>query len=576
MRKRLADIFENHRALILSLCILLICGAGLSSLMRESDQASICTGALDLAWGGDIVGNNSYRYEKFFGTYWLLGLVYKCFSIEVGADSSFVVFLGNASAYTCFFISIVIFSWKLKLTKWTLALYFIILSSPVVLLSVALASPNIFALSFLILLLYFWRKSDMFFSLFGIAVSTFCAVACRQDTLLVLPLISFLGTEKSYFTLWKDKKVLIAFFSAVFALLLSLYLAPETAKFIGESFFFKSKITLAYLLFGLSGAIIVYVLFSVKILTNGGARSIPLLLSFSLPLVFYLGLLFTPRHLMLVPFCLLVSISFPKGLALWREILVKPWGRGVVFITLVFSSLSMILGVHLPSLSSPALRLTNVTTYPTADGYWPMGGYLHFLTRLNSRSPVTFDHNQEVWESWARYDFSDSQIVCWDNLWRYPQLSAKIQGYQVHFVQNATSNMVFSERLLRKGGGESFKKVMTDNFQLLHFMGEGNHRIIKFGCATELFYPERLRILDDGPGNDFIILSVDDPFFERKTTQLEGHSSVLFCREQKFLREEVRPFDLNHVELLEKQKGDKKWWIKIMRLPDYMRVENYE
>ena len=46
--------------------------------MRESDQASLLTGAVELARGEtSVFGNESYNYDKQYLTYWLVAVVLK-------------------------------------------------------------------------------------------------------------------------------------------------------------------------------------------------------------------------------------------------------------------------------------------------------------------------------------------------------------------------------------------------------------------------------------------------------------------------------------------------------------------
>jgi len=127
--------------------------------MRESDQASIIDGALQLARGGALTEQTFYNYDLLFGTYWIVALGYKLGSLANYTTDlpSYIDSLVLGGNLVCCIV--------LLASLWTLVLankskgftqnvvFLIVLLSPVLLFSAPLCSPAICSAAFLIWLI---------------------------------------------------------------------------------------------------------------------------------------------------------------------------------------------------------------------------------------------------------------------------------------------------------------------------------------------------------------------------------------------------------------------------------------
>lgn len=553
----LSSILSKYGAFLVALCLIVVGAVTLSDVMRESDQASLLFGALDLSWGADILGHKIYRYDKFFTSYWILALWYKLLGVEPGTTPDNVVYLGNLLTFLIFSVALLIYTWRLKLSCFSLVILSSCLFSPVILLSMSFTSPNIFSISALLILIRLWRVNSLNWQLIGIVIATFFAVGFRQDAVFILPIISLLGTRRKWYKTWKDKRVVAAFIGCMLALITSRVVGYNHQLLIGEDFFFDSRITGCYLIFGLSAVLFSYLLFASFYLFWGKFSKIPALLFFLMPLFFYLGLLYTPRHLLLIPICVIASLSLPSGKKIWRRIGESKFANSLGIIVLLMTFLPMVVGLHLANIKSPKLTIGEPTLYPTADGYWPMGAFGSFLFSIPGAITIPIDHNQEVWNAWKKHDFKADDVAYRDALYHYAKLAAKIQGHHLTFEESLDSNMLTSERSLRRRDGITLKAgLLSEDFNF-HFVGSESIKIVKIENKDNLregsMGNEDIRVVAarETQGDDFILLKKTDPFFNKKTKYLDGNYSISI-------------------------KGkENKEWIAIKRLPEYMSTKAY-
>lgn len=552
-----SSALSKHGGALFALGLIILGSFTLSDVMRESDQASLLFGALDLSWGKDILGHKIYRYDKFFCSYWILALWYKLYGVDPGEAPDNIVYLGNLLTFFIFSCALITYTWKLKLPCFSLAILASCLFSPVILLSMTFASPNLFSISALLILIRLWSKSSRWWQLIGIAVCTFLAVGFRQDAVFVLPIISLLGTRRQWYQLWSDRRVGAAFIGCILALITSRIVGYNHSLLVGEDFFFDPKISSGYLVFGLSAALFSYLLFAVSHLIWGKITRIPALLFFLVPLCFYLGLLYTPRHLLLIPVCVIASLSLPGGKTIWRKLAKRKLAKPLGYLVLLITFLPIVLGLHLIKLKSPELTIKQPTLYPTADGYWPMGALGSFLLSIPDATTIPIDHNQEVWNAWKNHTFSSNDLAYRDALYHYAKLAAKIQGHHLTFAESLGPDMLTTERIIRRRDGISLTQgKLPEDFDF-YFVGSEAIKIIEVEPKGSLrkgsVSNQNIRILAANKtlGNDFILIKKTDPLYRKKIKYLEGHYST-----------SIR--GVNNEE-----------WIAIKRLPEYMSTQSY-
>ena len=244
----------------LGVAVLVLLGSG--GAMRESDQASIITGALDLAWGGEVFGNEAYRYDKFFGSYWLLALWYKLWGASVGDDAVRVVGLGNAFAALVYVLGMGVALWRVKFDMYTGMVAWVAVSAPVLVLSAPLFSPNVLSVGCLCLLIGLLRRKRLgIWSALGVVGCTFLAVGCRMDAVLVMPALCWLCERREWYKLWKSGRCVCLFVGSLLALLMGRVVGLAHVGGIGESFFFEPLIAAGYLVFGLWMSLLVLMIF---------------------------------------------------------------------------------------------------------------------------------------------------------------------------------------------------------------------------------------------------------------------------------------------------------------------------
>ena len=385
---------------------------GSTSVMRESDQASVIDGSLKLAVDGKYSDRNFYNYDRTYGTYWILSTAYALKGVETPVSrSEDMIGLGNNLAAVIFLLGlfpVFILYGPSKWSEWIVAVC--CLFSPVLLFSAPLLSSNIISAGFLFGLVIILRGRDCMLNKVAAAIMAFCAVACRADAILVMPLLALLSTkEETFMSMAKDVRLWIVAIACVAALLLGGWIYPSEMYKPGT--FFNPKLFLSYIVFSMNGSLVLLIGLCLCLCKLGWIRRsyFPLLVvaSLLLPLLFYGRVLYTPRHLVTTVIVILVTIMFSRGREYWSILGSMRWvklsllGAGMVTI------LSSFVGLNMTSSRSGKPVLTQSTLYPTADGFWPMGANLWFFTRLQNANEIPIDHNQRVWQAWASIDEVD-------------------------------------------------------------------------------------------------------------------------------------------------------------------------
>ena len=101
-------------------------------VMRESDQASLVDGAIQLVRGGDVFGRDFYNYSRQFGSYWILALVYGALGLaDVSADLDAIIYWGNLTAASIFVGGLLaLMSMRAPCRCWQFVVYAAVLLSP--------------------------------------------------------------------------------------------------------------------------------------------------------------------------------------------------------------------------------------------------------------------------------------------------------------------------------------------------------------------------------------------------------------------------------------------------------------
>lgn len=406
--------FWTPRLAALSWFLLMVVfyGQGLGSVMRESDQASLLEGAFLLAKNGQGGSVPFYNYANQWLSYWLLSVPIR---VALGAGEGFdlghLVYLGNAVAMVlalCGLGAAYVFgagrSWTATLAGALLMLV------PTWIFSVPLLSSNVLSLGFLGLWVVAMERLRGAWRLILSALLAFMAVGCRADAVLVFPALALAwwGVGKSWLEAWRAWPLWSSALAALAALLVGRFLAGGG----GSSYeaFFQAKTFLAYLCFGLGGALAFYggllwlALAGVFRKKDKGEawRCLLWVCLLFLPLLFYGRLLFTPRHLMTSFSVLFLSLCLAGAQPWWQE-LVRGRGRWIFCVGAVALVLPMFFGIRLSSLKSGKFVFSGeATQFPSADGLWSMGRYAEFMGDLGASEARPIDHNQRIWGAWQR------------------------------------------------------------------------------------------------------------------------------------------------------------------------------
>lgn len=400
--------------------------------MRESDQASLLTGAVELGRGdASGFGNESYNYDKQYLSYWFVAGVLRMVG-AVGSDATIerVVGVSNLAAVILFSGALLWVVVAQREWSWAkLVLLASVLFSPVVAFTGMLLSPNLISGAFVLLLVAVLGRGNQpcvlnsapgdgperRLSVGGpggvsrglwialVFLLSLAAVAARQDAVLLMPLLVFLAVGKITWRSILGSPVPWALGAGcVLALVVGRLIDPAPTRLPAP--FFAAPTFVVYLAGGLGGALLAILVLAGSLLWSRRWKGVLLCCAVLVPLVFYACFLYTPRHLFVVAIGLLAVALVPTGSGVWSGWASGRWGRivlaGVTLLTLV----PWCVGVRMHDWTEGRVVARDSTLYPTADGFWPMGAYGSFFLRLAAAGRDPVDHNQEVWAAWAALD----------------------------------------------------------------------------------------------------------------------------------------------------------------------------
>ncbi len=366
----------------------------LGSIVHESDQASVISGAWKLAHlEAPIVAPGFYEYGKYVASYWMLGGLFK---VLPSVDP---VLLANGASFLIFWIGLFILLFsapQVSLFQGSASL--VALCSPALLVHLPYFAPNFLSAGFLFAGVGLLNRSRRNFP-YALAF-WFLAFGCRQDALLLIPLLAWLcAREESFISLLRSKRSWCVVGAGLLILGVSRWIDPLNQG-VGYQPFFNGKIYAAYLIFGLGGAFLLFLLFLGLFAQRGrratgwdkklfwwagGVAMLP-------PFLFYSLFMYSTRHWVLLLSALLLITLSSRARDLFNDqsIIIK---RGWVFLLLgVLIPLGV--GLRLPSPTRPRLVMERPTLFPTADGRTPMGAVVPFMF-----SKERLDHNQQVFSA---------------------------------------------------------------------------------------------------------------------------------------------------------------------------------
>ncbi|MDP6630903.1 MAG: hypothetical protein QGH42_13665 [Kiritimatiellia bacterium] len=364
----------------------------LGSIMHESDQASFIDGAWQLAQGSAPLHDPGfYEYDKYFLSYWALAGVY---AILPACDP---ILTANLFGFVVYWVGLLFLT---GFTKGASPLRQCLLLgaalSPSLLLHLPYFSPNLLSAGMLFLgggLVRLPRGGTLTAALFWAL-----AAGCRADVLLLLPLLVWIAarqpTISGLLTTWRTWAIV----GATGAVHVYGKYASCASLGIGYTPFLVPRVYLAYLVFGLgSGAVVLILLLGMLFRQGWRHRAWQRrvfwwwgAVALSIPFIFYSVYMFSPRHWIVLLAGMIALTASPQWNALAADLsrCRTRWMSALLLVAL----LPLVVGIRLPSATSPHLTLQNPTLFPTADGRAPMGAVLPFMW-----SPHRLDHSHRTW-----------------------------------------------------------------------------------------------------------------------------------------------------------------------------------
>lgn len=496
-------------------------------VMRESDQASLIDGSIQIARDGVIFPRNYYNYSRQYGSYWLLALSYKVTGLDRPTkDWKPVVSLGNWVSSLVFLGGLGLLLSGLSNSS-TLELFLrgAILMSPALLFSAPLLSSNLISAGFIFALVFaLGRKSSKSKTAFA-AILGFVAVATRVDAILVFPLIALLGNKEGTFRkLFRDQSIWGLGVASVVAILVGELVMTNPSSSYGT--FFRPQVAVAYLSVGLGFSLLVLVsgaLFCCwKGISSRNLYAILVALACVLPLLFYGRILFSPRHLVTSVITALLLLSLPLSRQWLRELRVSPkWSRLLIAFGAAVVVTPIFFGIRLNSLKSFTLVPNEPSLFPSADGYWPMGCYGQFYSWLRSASDTPLDHNQRLWGLWGGLEeFPDEARAFPSALVSFVMLKATLVDDRRVVVSPAEDWLVDSRSLQRFAIGvtgnvglyPSVNQFKQEGYQCRILTEIGSEEIYQFTQEVSPV-PEKIevrrKLYQVGGGDDYILATTD-------------------------------------------------------------------
>lgn len=445
--------------------------------MRERDQAALVDGVLQLQEGQPKRGAIVDQYDTQYLSYWLCVPPSEMPDAVPEQRAARLIGWVNLVSGSVGLVGFWLMWWtcvrRPSVGRVVSAVVFT--SCPLVLLSAAPASSATISCGFLlalVALLSLHGKWTRRVQILLVPLLVFAAVASRADAVLCLPMLCWASHRGRD---WRNFRTRPLFWSMALAALGALVVGrwlvagndgPGTGLSL-PGVHFVPEVFAAYLVFGLGGCGLWWLVQMIAGLAASRQRFYQFgVLLLVLPLLFYSWQLFSPRHLMTTVLVTLAGGFLWKGRLLfrfWRS----RWPRLtrlVVSVVLVAALLPLLVGIYLPFPGEPRPVVSRATEFPTADGLWPMGATLSFLSRLRHSDDEPIDHNQALWQAAIRSDYSacgsrGTVAILDTDMGAYLMLAARLHGREPTLVsweemlKSETGSCAYvDERGLRVGG----------------------------------------------------------------------------------------------------------------------------
>ena len=388
--------------LLQSLVLLLLVFPFVSATFRDNDQATILSAARQLA--GHQAGffhATFYNFDKQWGSYFAVATLFRLFPKTDPVLAANVMLTVVASLA---WLSLAIRTGRTR--RAPLPLLLPVLLSPALILYIPFLGSGWLSLAFLLLAFFFFGSVS---SRIGIATGIFllaAATACRVDVVLALPALILSTMSRTHIAGLLRRPMTWSFALATVAPIAAGKLMVGVRTVDLNPLSFDSRSYFGFLIFGLTPAVLVLFGFFLVAFLHLAFRKrrfrffyLGLAVAPLIPLAFYSPQLYGLRYLFLPLACVLFVASSRPAVVLYRAVFLKPGARfrwapaALCGLTII----PWLLGIRVPSLTSPRLTITNPMRFPTGDGIFPMAGYLAFQWQVLFRDRMKIDHNQKIW-----------------------------------------------------------------------------------------------------------------------------------------------------------------------------------
>lgn len=560
--------------------------------MRESDQASLLEGALELARDpGAWTGNSSYNYARQYGSYWLLASGLRVGgALEPGVGLERIVRLGNIIAAAAFGAALLVVVATQRVWRWwTVAILGIVVLTPVFAFTGFLLSSNVFSAAFLFLLAIVlrypgWWSTGVCFLL------AFAATACRVDAALLMPLLALLALRPGSLrdSLRSTHLWALAGGSSL-SIVLGMLLRTESQP-LPEAFFVLPTFG-AYLVFGLGGLVLAVVAFSGHLVRSRQWGLAGIGLAVLVPLLFYSQFLYTPRHLFATAIAILLTVLLPRGVEAWQQVVASRSGRLLVCAALLGTIIPWLVGVRVTSWTSGRPVARHATLFPSTDGFWPLGAYASFYHRLAHASRRPVDHNQEVWAAWSDPELelpsAGKGAITSSGLTSYASLAMAYHGRETVEESAGADYVLFDDRTLSKvhlgvnltrtSASRDAQKLILQRGSRVIGKGLGRRSVVATDPGAERHHDDgvslRLVLSQVYRGNDFRLARWEESDWWR-SLPWDGHKVVVATRDATELEELAEEFGMEaRPERMASAYDPREWWVLEVGPGDLARLD---